>query len=124
MFSLAGKISGIANGHDEEKPGQHSSDIRKPHPQREMAPAHRKSNVDAKEKKSLPIARIEVDDIFLGDGVDYVVPSKDMSQSPVSEDMEESPRIREKQSYFSEPVYGPIPPPETAQAWQQTVSSF
>lgn len=124
MFSLAGKISGIANGHDEEKPGQHSSDIRKPHPQREMAPAHRKNNVDAKEKKSLPIARIEADDIFLGDGVDYAVPSKDMSQSPVSEDMEESPRIREKQSYFSEPVYGPIPPPETAQAWQQTVSSF
>ncbi|CAL9065602.1 suppressor of mec-8 and unc-52 protein homolog 2-like isoform X1 [Musa acuminata AAA Group] len=117
---IKGKISGIANGHDEEKPGQHSSDIRKPHPQREMAPAHRKSNVDAKEKKSLPIARIEVDDIFVGDGVDYVVPSKDMSQSPVSEDMEESPRIREKQSYFSEPVYGPIPPPETAQAWQQT----
>ncbi|CAL9193015.1 unnamed protein product, partial [Musa hybrid cultivar] len=74
----------------------------------------------AKEKKSLPIARIEVDDIFVGDGVDYVVPSKDMSQSPVSEDMEESPRIREKQSYFSEPVYGPIPPTETAQAWQQT----
>ncbi|CAL9078651.1 unnamed protein product [Musa textilis] len=117
---IKGKISGIANGHDEEKPGQHSSDIMRPHPQREMALAHRKSNVDAKEKKSLPIPRIEADDIFVGDGVDYTVPSKDMSQSPVSEDMEESPHIREKQTYFSEPVYGPIPPPETAQAWQQT----
>lgn len=87
-------------------------------------PARHKRSVDTKDKNSLPIARVEEDDIFVGDGVSYTVPSKDLSQSPISEDMDESPRVREKQSYFGEPVYGPIPPPETAQTWQQTVSSF
>ncbi|KAJ0976185.1 hypothetical protein J5N97_018150 [Dioscorea zingiberensis] len=52
-------------------------------------------------------------------GVEYAIPNKDMSQSPVSEDMEESPRNRERQSYFNAPVYGPVPP-EAAQDWQQT----
>lgn len=48
------------------------------------------------------------------------VPGKDMSESPVvSEDMEESPR-KERESYFSEPVYGPVPPSEPAQTWEQT----
>ncbi|XP_042437663.1 suppressor of mec-8 and unc-52 protein homolog 2-like [Zingiber officinale] len=116
-----GKISGIANGHDEEKPSQHSTDISKLHYEREMPPpARQKRSVETKDKNSLPIARVAEDDIFVGDGVDYSVPSKDLSQSPISEDMDESPRVREKQSYFSEPVYGPIPPPETDQTWQQT----
>ncbi|WOK93801.1 suppressor of mec-8 and unc-52 protein [Canna indica] len=118
---IKGKTSEFANGHDKEKPGQNINDIAKPHPEREMPPpARRKSNVDAKERKLIPVARTEEDDIFVGDGVDYSIPSKEMSQSPVSEDMEESPRVREKQSYFSEPVYGPVPPPESAQTWQQT----
>lgn len=57
----------------------------------------------------------------MGAGVDYTVPGKDMSQSPVSEDMEESPRNKEKVSYFSESVYGPVPPADPPQAWQDMV---
>jgi len=45
-----------------------------------------------------------------------------MSQSHVSEDMEESPHNQQKQSYFTETMYGPVPPSESAQAWQQPVS--
>ncbi|KAL6595602.1 hypothetical protein ACP70R_047942 [Stipagrostis hirtigluma subsp. patula] len=93
------------------------------------APPPRKNNLNGTEKQSVPIATADDDDIFVGDGVDYVVPNKEMSQSPVSEDMEESPRNHQKQSYFtepmygpvppSEPMYGPVPPSEPAQAWQQ-----
>ncbi|KAL6640439.1 hypothetical protein ACP70R_021562 [Stipagrostis hirtigluma subsp. patula] len=92
-------------------------------------PPPRKNNLNGTEKQSVPIATTDDDDIFVGDGVDYVVPNKEMSQSPVSEDMEESPRNHQKQSYFtepmygpvppSEPMYGPVPPSEPAQAWQQ-----
>ena len=71
----------------------------------------------------LPTARYE-DDIFIGEGVNYAIPSKDMSESPpVVEDMEESPP-KERQSYFNEPVCGPIPPSEPAQTWEQSVSCF
>ncbi|KAF7837593.1 suppressor of mec-8 and unc-52 protein-like protein 2 [Senna tora] len=54
-----------------------------------------------------------------GDGVDYDVPGKDLSQSPLSEDMEESPRNKEKPSYFTEPTYGPVPPSVVPQGWQE-----
>ena len=81
----------------------------------------RKNHVDSREKHGPSVARSEQDDIFVGDGVEYDVPSKDMSQSPVSEDMEESPRNKERISYFNEPAYGPVPPSEP-QEWQQTVS--
>lgn len=81
----------------------------------------RKNHVDSREKHGPSVARSEQDDIFVGDGVEYDIPSKDMSQSPVSEDMEESPRNKERISYFSEPAYGPVPPSD-AQEWQQTVS--
>ncbi|KAF0904411.1 hypothetical protein E2562_034490 [Oryza meyeriana var. granulata] len=69
--------------------------------------------------ESVPVARADEDDIFVGDGVDYSVPNKEMSQSPVSEDMDESPHNHQKQSYFTEPVYGPVPPSDPAQAWPQ-----
>lgn len=71
-----------------------------------------------KENQGPAVARAEEEDIFIGDGIDYSIPTKDMSQSPVSEDMEESPRKKEKVSYF-EPVYGPVPPSDPSQDWQQ-----
>lgn len=55
----------------------------------------------------------------MGDGVDYAIPSKDMSQSPISEDMEESPRNKERNSFFNEPAYGPVAPTEPSHDWQQ-----
>lgn len=67
------------------------------------------------------VARVEEDDIFVGEGIDYSVPSKDISQSPLSEDMEESPKRKERPSYFDEPAYGPVPPSDPSQDWQQTV---
>ncbi|CAD6341376.1 unnamed protein product, partial [Miscanthus lutarioriparius] len=78
------------------------------------------NNFNGKEKQPVPVARADDDDIFVGDGVDYSVPNKEMSQSPVS-DMDESPHNHQKQSNFTEPMsmYGPVPPSEPAQAWQQ-----
>ncbi|KAI5064939.1 hypothetical protein GOP47_0019634 [Adiantum capillus-veneris] len=61
--------------------------------------------------------RTEDDDIFQGSGVDYVPTIDD--DSPVLEDMEESPREAQRPSYFSEPGYGPAPPPNTSQEWPQ-----
>ena len=62
------------------------------------------------------------DDIFEGVGSDYV-PSIEV-QSPESEDMEESPRDNERQSYFSE-HYGPAPPTQdvgqVGQGWEHQV---
>jgi IK cytokine len=63
------------------------------------------------------IPRTDDDDIFVGEGVDFTVPGKDVTQSPISEDMEESPRDKEKIPYFSEPVYGPAQP-SAGQEWQ------
>ncbi|TVU26986.1 hypothetical protein EJB05_29564 [Eragrostis curvula] len=82
-------------------------------------PPPRNNNSNGTEKQPVPVARTDDDDIFVGDGVEYSVPTKEMSQSPVSEDMEESPRNNQKQSYFTEPMYGPVPPSEPAQDWQQ-----
>ncbi|KAL6328154.1 hypothetical protein AAG906_034297 [Vitis piasezkii] len=67
----------------------------------------RKNYVDSREKHGPSVARSEQDGIFVGDGVEYDIPSKDMSQSPISEDMEESPRNKERISYLGEPAYGP-----------------
>lgn len=92
--------------------------------EREMLPPpppFRKDHLDTKGKQGPAVVRVEEDDIFVGEGVDYAVPGKDMSQSPVSEDMEESPRNKERTSYFNEPAYGPVPPIEPQQ-WQQNVS--
>ncbi|KAK9692088.1 hypothetical protein RND81_09G240000 [Saponaria officinalis] len=80
-------------------------------------PLPRGANLDSIEKQVPALARTEEDDIFVGDGVDYEVPSKDMSQSPVLEDMEESPRNKERGPYFNEPMYGPVPPSDALQDW-------
>ncbi|XP_066355679.1 suppressor of mec-8 and unc-52 protein homolog 2-like [Miscanthus floridulus] len=120
---IKGKSNLASGDYDESvKPSQingstlkHQSDMPPP-----PAPPHRNNNFNGKEKQPVPVARADDDDIFVGDGVDYSVPNKEMSQSPVS-DMDESPHNHQKQSNFTEPMsmYGPVPPSEPAQAWQQ-----
>ncbi|OVA08298.1 Protein RED [Macleaya cordata] len=122
---VKGKISAVANEYDEdEKPSLPDGGMSKHRNEREILPPPpplpRKNNADTREKQVPVVTRVEEEDIFVGEGVDYAVPSKDMSQSPVSEDMEESPRNRDRPSYFSEPAYGPVPPPEPPLDWQQT----
>ncbi|EEF46207.1 suppressor of mec-8 and unc-52 protein homolog 2 [Ricinus communis] len=118
-----GKISVIGHEHNEEdKHSKPNGGISNNKTEREILPPPppppKKSQPDSHEKQGPIVARGEENDIFVGDGVDYDVPGKDMSQSPVSEDMEESPRNKERVSYFSEPVYGPVPPSGPSQEWQ------
>uniref|UniRef100_A0A1D1Z1R3 Protein Red n=1 Tax=Anthurium amnicola TaxID=1678845 RepID=A0A1D1Z1R3_9ARAE len=116
-----GKLSALANDYDEDdKTRQHENGVKKHETERGTLPAPpNKNHVDVREKLLPPVARAEVEDIFVGDGVDYAIPGKDANHSPLSEDMEESPRNKERQSYFSEHVYGPVPP-EPPQAWEST----
>ncbi|KAF0911619.1 hypothetical protein E2562_011236 [Oryza meyeriana var. granulata] len=117
-----GKNSLASGDYDKvARPGQTNGSALKHQFQKDMPPPPppRNNNLGWNEKQSVPIARADEDDIFVGDGVDYSVPNKEMSQSPVSEDMDESPHNHQKQSYFTEPVYGPVPPSDPAQAWQQ-----
>ncbi|PWA75867.1 Protein RED, C-terminal [Artemisia annua] len=113
-----GKFSAVSVDYDEKfsRP-----DASKQHTEKEFLPPPpppKRNDYDAKEKV---VNRVEEDDIFVGEGTDYEVPSKDMSQSPLSEDMEESPRGKERASYFEEPVYGPaVPPSQPSHDWQQT----
>ncbi|XP_050366974.1 suppressor of mec-8 and unc-52 protein homolog 2 isoform X2 [Argentina anserina] len=86
-------------------------------------PLPRNTNIDSKEKQGPTVARADEDDIFVGDGVDYAIPGEDLTQSPLSEDMEESPRNREKVSYFDEPAYGPVQPYGLPNEWQETNGS-
>ncbi|KAK1425205.1 hypothetical protein QVD17_20552 [Tagetes erecta] len=101
-----GKLSAVSGDYDEKSSKPNAS---KHHTEREFLPPPppppKRNDSEAK------VARNEEDDIFVGEGTDYAVPSKDTSQSPLSEDMEESPRRKEEGvSYFDEPAYGPVPP--------------
>ncbi|KAG9452164.1 hypothetical protein H6P81_005068 [Aristolochia fimbriata] len=119
---VKGKISSVGNDYDEEdKLAQHNGRASKHQNEKATVPPPppRKNQHDSKEKPVPSLVRVEEDDIFVGEGTDYAVVGKEMSQSPVYEDMEESPRNKERQSYFNEPVYGPVPPAEP-QEWQQT----
>ncbi|GMH23299.1 hypothetical protein Nepgr_025142 [Nepenthes gracilis] len=121
---VKGKLSVVSNGYDEdEKALKTGGTLTKTQIEREKLPPPppplRKNNLDSVEKHLVAVARDEKDDIFLGSGVDYEIPSKDMSQSPISEDMEESPRNKERASYFSEPAYGPVAPSNPTQGWHQ-----
>ncbi|OEL18560.1 Suppressor of mec-8 and unc-52 protein-like protein 2, partial [Dichanthelium oligosanthes] len=119
---LKGKNNLVSGDYDEAaKPSQTNGSTLKHQSQKDMPPPPppRNNNFNEKEKQSAPVARADDDDIFVGDGVDYSVPNKEMSQSPASEDMDESPNNHQKQTHFTEPMYGPIPPSEPAQAWQQ-----
>ncbi|KDP33973.1 hypothetical protein JCGZ_07544 [Jatropha curcas] len=119
-----GKISAIGNEYDEEdKHSKPNGGISNNKTEREVLPPPpppppKKIQSDSREKQGPMVTREEEDDIFVGDGVDYAVPGKDMSQSPISEDMEESPRNKDRVSYFNEPVYGPVPPSGPSQEWQ------
>ncbi|WCJ42869.1 RED family protein [Euphorbia peplus] len=119
-----GKVSALGN--EEDTPSKPNGGIFKNKTEREillpppppLPPPPRKLQSDSREKQQGPtVAREEEDDIFQGEGIEYDVPGKDMSQSPISEDMEESPRNKDR-NYFSEPVYGPVPPSGPSQEWQ------
>jgi IK cytokine len=100
---------------DAVKPSQangseHQADMSPP-----PAPPPQNNNFNGKEKQSVHIARADGDGIFVGDGVDYLVPKKEMSRSPVSVDMDEA-------VLFHCIMFGPVPPSESAQARQLPVS--
>ncbi|KAM2313858.1 hypothetical protein ACFX1S_026957 [Malus domestica] len=122
-----GKISVVGNEYaGEDKPLKPDVGISKNGTKREILPPPpppppRKNHIDSKAPQGPTVARVDEDDIFVGDGVDYVVPGKDLSLSPLSEDMEESPRNKERVSYFDEPAYGPVQPVQpygVPQEWQ------
>ncbi|KAM6583678.1 hypothetical protein CsatB_010680 [Cannabis sativa] len=120
------KISALAHDYDEDdKHSKPDSGFPKVQTEREILPPPpplppRKNHVDSREHQGpTTVARVEEEDIFVGEGVEYDIPGKDGSQSPLSEDMEESPRNKEKVSYFTEPVYGPVQPPALPQEWQE-----
>ncbi|KAI5674149.1 hypothetical protein M9H77_14513 [Catharanthus roseus] len=112
-----GKISATSNGYDDEKISR--GDVLKSQNGKEILPPPPSPPRRNVPDRGPTAARAEEEDIFVGDGVEYSVPGKDMSQSPVSEDMEESPRNKERTSYFTEPTYGPVPPSDPSQGWQQ-----
>ncbi|KAF3970974.1 hypothetical protein CMV_005380 [Castanea mollissima] len=121
------KILAAGNEYDEEdKPSKPNGGMSKNPTESELLPPPppppplRKNHLDSREKQGPAVARAEDDDIFVGEGVDYAIPGKDLSQSPLSEDMEESPRNKEKPSYFTEPAYGPVQPSGLPQEWQGT----
>ncbi|GFP97624.1 suppressor of mec-8 and unc-52 protein homolog 2 [Phtheirospermum japonicum] len=117
-----GKTLSVSNRYEEDERVLKSDSVK--HQNREEIlppppPLPKKNHPDPKEKQETAAVRKDEDDIFVGEGIDYSIPSKDMSQSPISEDMEESPRNKEKNSYFAEPAYGPVPPPELSHGWQE-----
>ncbi|KAL5572289.1 hypothetical protein UlMin_021886 [Ulmus minor] len=121
-----GKFSILGNGYEEnDKSSKPDGAMFKNQTERETLPPPppppplRKNHTESKEKQGPTVARAADDEIFVGEGVDYDIPGKDLSQSPLSEDMEESPRNKEKVSYFEEPVYGPVPPSAVPQEWQE-----
>ncbi|OMO67112.1 protein Red isoform 1 [Corchorus capsularis] len=119
-----GKISALGNEYDEEpKPSKANGAISNGRTEKEILPPPppppKKNNIDSREKPGPTVARVEEDDIFVGDGVDYESPGKDMNPSPLSEDMEESPRHKERVSYFAETAYGPVQPSAAPQEWQE-----
>ena len=128
LCRYTGKLTTVINEYDDlEKPSKPGSLSTKNHNVGNFAPPPpplKKNTLESRDKQGPAVARVEEDDIFIGDGVDYEVPSKDMSQSPISEDMEESPRNKDGPSYFNEPVYGPVPPSNPSQDWNQAVSSL
>lgn len=86
MSYIAGKISAIGNGYeDDEKPSQHDGQTSKHQADGEAlhAPSH-KNCIDSREKQAPALARVEDDDIFVRDGIDYAVPGKEVNDSPVS----------------------------------------
>lgn len=118
-----GNVPSGSNNHGEDEKKLKSDVVNHEHDRETMLPPPppmRKNPLDSNEIKAPSISRVEEDDIFVGDGVDYSIPSVDASQSPLLEDMEESPRNKDRAPYFSEPVYGPFVPTEPSHIWEQT----
>ncbi|RAL43771.1 unnamed protein product [Cuscuta campestris] len=117
-----GKVSGFPNGHEEHIS---KSDAMKNYIDSTSVPPAPESSKNShfselREKHGPTVDRVEEEDIFVGEGVDYSIPAVDSNRSPVSEDMEESPRNRERTSYFSEPAaYASIPSSQPPHGWQQ-----
>lgn len=120
-----GKFLAVGNGYDkEDKLAKVEGVGTKYHTEREPIlpppPPMKKNPIISRENQGPVVAREEDDDIFVGEGVNYEIPGP---PSPVSEDMEESPKNKERPQYFAEPepepVYGPIPP-VMDQGWQET----
>ena len=129
IFLIIGNISSLGNEYDEEdKPSKPNDGMSNGRTEKEILPPPppppRKNLLDSREKQGPTVARAEEDDIFVGDGVDYNSPGKDVIPSPLSEDMEELPRYEERVSYFPEPAYGPVQPSAAPQEWQELVSFF
>ncbi|PPR91368.1 hypothetical protein GOBAR_AA29321 [Gossypium barbadense] len=119
-----GKISSLGNEYyEEEKSSKPNDGVSNGRTEKEILPPPpplpRKNHLDSREKQGPTIARAEEDDIFVGEGIDYNSPEKDAVPSPLSEDMEESPRHKERVSYFPEPAYGPVSPSTAPQEWQE-----
>ncbi|KAL6575325.1 Smu-2 suppressor of mec-8 and unc-52 protein [Orobanche minor] len=116
-----GKTLSVSNGYEEDERVLKSDSLKNQNGREILPPPPPlpRNHPDPREKQETTAVRKEEEDIFLGEGVHYSIPSKDMSQSPISEDMEESPRNKEKKTYFAEPAYGPVPPTEVSQSWQQ-----
>ncbi|KAJ4842241.1 Smu-2 suppressor of mec-8 and unc-52 protein [Turnera subulata] len=117
------KSLAVGNLYDEDnKPSKPNGDIENSKAEREVLPPPpplpRKNQTDTQEKQGPAVARDEDNDIFVGAGIDYTAPGDDVGHSPISEDMEESPRNKERVSYFDEPAYGPVPPSGPSQEWQ------
>ncbi|CAA7401188.1 unnamed protein product [Spirodela intermedia] len=118
-----GKLSGLGIDFEEDEKARLPESGVKKHEEAEresLPPPPQMSHLDVRDRQAPPSAREDDDDIFVGYGVDYAVPGNGPNQSPLSEDMEESPRNRERQSYFSEPAYGPAPPDHPPQPWEAT----
>ncbi|XP_039024157.1 suppressor of mec-8 and unc-52 protein homolog 2-like [Hibiscus syriacus] len=120
---VKGKISSLGEYYEEEKSSKPNDGMTNGKTELEILPPPpplpKKNHLDSKEKQGPTFARAEEDDIFVGEGVDYNSPEKDAVPSPLSEDMEESPRHKERVSYFPEPAYGPVQPSATPQEWQE-----
>lgn len=123
----SGKPPTVSNGYEEDEKLSRSDLLKNPNGREILPPpppTPRKNHIDPKDRHVPAAVRKQEEDIFVGDGVDYSIPGKDMTQSPISEDMEESPRNKDRTSYFTEPAYGPVPPSELSHGWQQTVSAL
>ncbi|KAK2651248.1 hypothetical protein Ddye_018737 [Dipteronia dyeriana] len=102
-----GKTSIFCNEFDEEnKSSKPNGGIANYRTEREILtpppPPPRKNHINSREKQGLIVATAAEEDIFVGEGIDY----------------ESLLEIRKKVSNFSEPAYGPVPPPEPPQSWQ------
>lgn len=117
----------MGNEFEEEKSSKSNGVVSNTRIEREFLPPPpppppRKNYMDSKEKQGPIVVASAEEDIFLGEGTDYEVPGKETSQSPNYEDMEESPRNKDKVSYFSEPAFGPALPSGPPQNWEDVVN--